>query len=164
MGWQRRAEPGWRARDCSVRLRIRGDGRDRAELASAWRARLLGASCFGVRLPALVPPSDCQWGNDSERLSLPDAAARDGVWVDPSWRARCMVRPHRGDSGRTRHLPGHSHGVAAARAREAGAGFAAHAGYRQEDVMRSSKACQSRLNTIDANQPVAIAIIAVARP
>jgi hypothetical protein len=45
-----------------------------------------------------------------------------------------------------------------------GAGFAARAGHRQEDVMRLSKASQSRLNTIDANQPVAIAIIAVARP
>ena len=55
-------------------------------------------------------------------------------------------------------------GEATARAREAGAGFAARAGHRQEDVMRSSKASQSRLNTIDANQPVAIAIIAVARP
>ena len=65
---------------------------------------------------------------------------------------------------RTRHLPGHSHGQATAREREAGAGFAARAGHRQEDVMRLSKASQSRLNTIDANQPVAIAIIAVARP
>jgi uncharacterized membrane protein len=135
-----------------------------AELAPARRARLLGASRFGVRLPALVPPSDGQWGNDSERLSLSDAAARDGVRVAPSWRARCMVRPHRGDTGRTRHLPGYSHGEATARAREADAGFAARAGRRQEDVMRASKTSQSRLNTIEANQPVAIAIIAVARP
>ena len=50
------------------------------------------------------------------------------------------------------------------RAREAGAGFAARAGHRQEDVMRSSKTSQSRLNTTEANQPVAIAIIVVARP
>ena len=44
------------------------------------------------------------------------------------------------------------------------AGFAARAGRRQEDVMRASEPSQSRLNTIEANQPVAIAILAVARP
>src|SRR4051812_5748357 len=163
MGWQWHAEPGWGARACPFRLRIRSGGRDRAELAPARRARLLGASRFGVRLSALVPPSDGQWGNDSERLSLSDAAARDGIRVALAWRARCMVRPHRGDTGRTRHLPGHSHGEATARAREAGAGFAGRAGHR-EDLMRLSETPQSRLNTIEANQPVAIAIIAVARP
>ena len=106
MDRQRVAESGRWTRARPVRLWLRISGRGGFELAAGVYPGLPCAARFRAWLSALVPPLDGDGRDPGERVSFPDATARDAIRMAPAWRARCVAGSRGNPAGRPGHLSG----------------------------------------------------------